>query len=345
MDGHVTTPNPYVALRRERLGALVDLRSGIGLEIGPLDSPIATIPPFDVRYADVLDTEGLRQHYGNDPAVATERIVDVDFPLQTVDGMRTLAQAAAPCAPYRWAIASHVIEHVPDLVGWLADVAALLEDGGRLALVVPDRRFTFDAIRPATTVGQILQSHSLHETTPSERAVYDHFRSMVNASAASLWAGEAPQGMPRQHSFEVAASMRETALRGEYVDSHVWVFTPSEFVANLDDLVQLDLCVFTVEQVLPTQRDELEFIVLLRRLPRDTTAEGRARLLRDALADRGAYGNLDAPDAPDARDPGIGSGARALEVSELEAQLIQGKRVAMSRLRALRAWVVRRASD
>ncbi len=332
-------PQPHVALRRQRLEALVDLSEGTGLEIGPLDSPIGTRPPYDVRYVDVLDTEHLRQHYGGDPAVVQEQIVDVDFSLQGADGMRTLAEAVSVAAPYRWVIASHVVEHVPDLVGWLADVAAVLEDGGRLMLVVPDRRYTFDAMRPATTVGQVLQAHSSRDTVPSERAVYDHYRSVVHVSAAALWAGAEAAELPRAFAKEDAVAMRERALRGDYVDCHVWVFSPAEFVAQLGDLSELDLCDFAVERVLPTPRDELEFIAVLQRLPRHAGAERRAALRRGALSALEADGNLDAPVAPDADD---GPRKHVLEVSAREVQVIRAKRAAMARLRAARARMVRR---
>lgn len=280
MDPGATAPKPHVAIRRRRLQSVVDLASGVVLEIGALDSPIAVSPPCEVRYVDVLDREGLRAYYGHDPDVDLDRIVDVDFPLRHGDRLRTLAEAAAPGAPYRWAVASHVVEHVPDLIGWLADVAELLEDDGGLVVVVPDRRFTFDAARPPTTVGQLLQAHTLREAVPSERAVYDHFRSVVHVPSSTLWSGAPPGDVPPTFDIETAASMREAALRGEYVDSHVWVFTPRELVAQLDDLGDLGLCELEVEHVLTTPRDELEFIVVLRRLPRVAGAERRAELRR-----------------------------------------------------------------
>lgn len=333
MQGIARPPlQPQMALRRQRLGALVDLSEGTGLEIGPLDSPIATKPQCDVRYVDVLDTEHLLRHYGSDPAVVRQRIVDVDFCLQDAGGMRTLADAVAAAAPYRWVIASHVVEHVPDLVGWLADVAAVLEDGGRLLLGVPDRRYTFDTLRPPTTVGQVLQAHSLRDTVPSERAVYDHFRSAVQVSAAALWAGEEAAEPPRSFTSVAAAAKRECALRGDYVDCHVWVFSPAELVAQLGDLSELDLCDFTLERVLPTPRNELEFIAVLQRLPQGASAERRAELRRGALCALEAGGNLDAPVLPDAHD-----GSSTLELSAREVRLIHAKRAAMARLRAARA--------
>lgn len=333
---------PSMALRRERLAALIDPASGVGLEIGPLDSPIATRPPWDVRYVDVLDTGGLRDHYRHDPNVSLERIVQVDFALQQDGQIRTIAEAAAPGGPYRWVVASHVVEHVPDLVGWLADVASLLEDGGALFLVVPDRRYTFDAMRPATTVGQILEARTRRDTRPSERAVYDYFRSAVDMSATALWEGADPAAAPRAFTFQGALSMRDKALQGEYVDSHVWVFSPIEFVSQLAELSELDLCDFALEHVHPTPPGELEFTVVLRRLPREANTERRMALRRSAVAAQEADGSLARLVAPPVPS---GTRARMMEVSELEAALIGRKRDVMRHLCGLRERMNRRGAN
>lgn len=341
----VLDPPPHVDARRQRLHAHVDLGSGVGLEIGPLESPTVTKPPWDVRYVDVLDTESLREHFRGDPNVSTDRIVDVDFALQCDGKLRSLAEAAAPAAPYQWAIASHVIEHVPDLVGWLADIASLVDDGAPLFLVVPDRHYTFDVARPPTTVGQILEAHSLGRTIPSERAVFDHYRSVVEISAAALWAGASPADAPRTFTLEQAAELRAQAQRGEYVDSHVWVFSPSEFVGQIADLGELDMVDFVIERVLPTMSGELEFNVVLRRLPREADAERRTALRRAALEALDLEG-IEGPHAQPAKTTGASDlegieaphaqPAKTMGVSDLEARLIETKREVMRRLRGLR---------
>ncbi|THI93750.1 hypothetical protein E7Z54_20625 [Nocardioides sp.] len=49
-------------------------------------------------------------------------------------------RAAQAGAPFDWVFASRVIEHVPDLVGWLEQTESLVVEDGALVLVVPDRR-------------------------------------------------------------------------------------------------------------------------------------------------------------------------------------------------------------
>ena len=142
-----------------------------------LSQPLVTKDMADVRYVDVFSGSHLRAHYAQDPNVNVQDIPDIDFVLSTPDGVRPLSEAVAAAAPFAWVVASHVIEHVPDLISWLAQISQIIEEDAALLLVVPDRRFSFDILRPATTVGQLLQAHELREVRPSVRAVYDHFRS------------------------------------------------------------------------------------------------------------------------------------------------------------------------
>jgi hypothetical protein len=133
-----------LATRRAHILGDTDLGTGRFLEIGPLAAPNVTPEMADVRYADVVDREGLVAHYGGDPSVDVDLIPEIDFWLTRDDGtVGTLAEAVATAAPFHHVVACHVIEHVPDLVGWLRDVADVLVDGGHLLLAVPDLRFSY----------------------------------------------------------------------------------------------------------------------------------------------------------------------------------------------------------
>src|SRR4051794_2806158 len=129
---------PEMTFRHSLMWRMHDFSQGRGLEIGPLHN--ATVPRGmgDVRYVDVLPREGLVEHYRDDDRVPTELIPEIDFVLSTDDGFQTLQEAAAPGAPYDWATASHVIEHTPDVITWLAEIGDLVVDGGKLILAVPD---------------------------------------------------------------------------------------------------------------------------------------------------------------------------------------------------------------
>jgi SAM-dependent methyltransferase len=129
--------------RFDRLRQHIDVANGRGLEIGPLASPVVPRTLGDVYYVDHLATDDLVAKYTGDPKVDERSIVSTDF----VWGSNTLAEAVGDLAPFDYVVASHVLEHVPDLVGWLDEVAAVLRPGGRLSLAMPDRRYTFDVRR------------------------------------------------------------------------------------------------------------------------------------------------------------------------------------------------------
>ncbi len=284
-----------LAARRETFLGLHDFRQGRGLEIGPLDAGIA-VADVDVRYLDVLDTEGTRAHYAHDVNVLVELIPEIDYPL-VVDGQpRSLAEAAKPGAPYDWVIASHVIEHVPDMVGWLRDLAAITADGAALLLAVPDRRYCFDRHRPQTTVGQAVAAHERGDVVPGIRAVYDATMATVAVDTRALWRGGRPPGRgPRGPKLPALRHKLARVRAGEYVDCHVWTFTPQALLEQVGELREVGLCDWYVERILaPT--GILEFYAVLRRVPRDADASYRppepapASDLPDWLEDEWAAG-------------------------------------------------------
>jgi hypothetical protein len=257
---------------------MTDLEHGPGLEIAPLHKPIALKSRWDVSYVDIISTQKLREHYAHDAEVPAADIVDVDLPLTDEDGtIRSLVDVARLSAPYAWVVASHVIEHVPDLITWLEDIGDLLRDDGALVLAVPDMRYSFDVHRPQTTVGAMLQARFQRDVTPSVRAVYDHFRSASSVSVAEAWADTVP-AMDRVHDPDQVADLVERSRAGEYIDSHVWTFRPSTFIEQINELGRLGLCELVVEKVLNTRPGQLEFYAVLRRLPRDRTPELDAEL-------------------------------------------------------------------
>lgn len=303
--------------RRRKVHEAIGPGVGRGIEIGPLCAPLVTKEEGDVVYVDVLSTQGLREHYAADPRVPGELIVDVDAALLSEGRLRPIAEAAADLAPFDWAVASHVVEHVPDMIGWLADMADVLVDDGRLLLVVPDRRYSFDALRARTTVGQLLQAHESRDQRPSIRAVYDHFSDAVSISAQEAWAGRVPDVGARVHDRGYVAEMlRRFHESSEYIDCHVWVVTPREFVQQLAELAERGLLDFVVDDILPTEVGDLEFFVTLRRVPRTTPPADVAALFERASA-------WPADEGP--AEPGPPRVAIRL-LSEREARLVDAKR-------------------
>lgn len=262
--------------RYQRVLTLLRPEDGAGLEIGPLYDPIVLRGEADVRYVDVHPGNLLREHYAAHPGAPVDDIVDPDFYLIGPEGIWTLAEAVQDAAPFDWVVASHVIEHVPDVIGWLDEIAQVLVDGGRLVLAIPDRRFCFDAIRSPTTVGDMLLAHGSSDKIPSIRAVYDHHSRVVDLDLAAAWAGKPADAGARIHPLSHVLDQVRLAEGGQYIDCHVWLFTPATFVEQLLELEMLDLTSFVIEEMVPPAHYEQEFYVRLSRLSRGFSPGDRA---------------------------------------------------------------------
>jgi hypothetical protein len=267
IDAHLR----WLAERQGLFSEMFDFSTGKGLEIGALDTPAVDADKCDVSYVDVYDRAGIVSKYEHDDNVLLELIPETTFTLWDGQEIRPLRETTAPGAPFDWVIASHVVEHIPDLVGWLADIAEMTTPDGALILAAPDRRFTFDCHRPPTTVGQVIEAHLRGDVQPSPRAVYDHAASSVTVDATTdLTRGVRPPGFSARtgtppEAFELAKKALE-----QYVDMHVWTFTVHEFIELIAELRAIGLSNWYVDRLSRDPRlPEFEFRLVLRKAPTD----------------------------------------------------------------------------
>lgn|GEM_PF-869553 len=246
--------------RRRRLLEGLNLYEGTGLEVGPLCSPLVTKDASDVYYVDHLSTEGLIEKYRDDPDVPMDRIVAVDF---VSEGDLTAVIPAG--MRFDWVVASHVVEHVPDLIGWLEQLHSVLAEDGELCLVVPDRRYTFDYKRSVTTLAEALATHSVVATRPTAHAVIDQEWNAARIGVKRAWRGGIKLAeLPEPVSPTAAMELGRTAeIDGVYRDVHVSVFTPKSFARLLGQMASHGLLSFGCARFVDTPRDELEFYVRL----------------------------------------------------------------------------------
>jgi SAM-dependent methyltransferase len=232
------------------------------VEIGPLCRPLVTRPKFNVFYVDYASRDYLIERYKNDPNVDLEKIVEVDG----IWGEASLKQATQSFGPVDCVLASHVIEHVPNLIAWLGEIQSILKVGGTLALAVPDQRYTFDYLRRPSQLPDLLDSYFQNRRVPSARDVFDHLMYFSVLDAKEAWAGRYPQPPLEQAlSLEEAAKLADSInLDGAYHDVHCLVFTPLSFVTILFELASYRLHSFACEQFFDTERNDMEFILRLR---------------------------------------------------------------------------------
>jgi hypothetical protein len=140
---HAAPDGPREQLARQFL-------CGNGIEIGALHQPLWTPPGAAVKYVDRLDVRGLRRHY---PELEALPLVPVDV----VDDGETLK--AFPPESRDFIIANHFLEHTQDPIGTIRRFLEVLRPRGVLYMAVPDKRWTFDRLRPVTPLEHLYRDH------------------------------------------------------------------------------------------------------------------------------------------------------------------------------------------
>lgn len=245
--------------RRGKLLAGIDVAHCTGVEIGALCRPFVTREDGGVIYIDHADTATLRDKFRNDPDVDIEALVDVDV----VWGDTPLDRAIPERVDY--VIASHVVEHVPDLISWLNELASILRPGGEIRLIVPDRRFTFDYLRNETKLNDVAYAHMERARVPLPHIVLDYVSNVVKIDGGAAWRGEiCAERLEHHHTLHHALNCAAQAKDGIYHDVHCWVFTPRSFVGLMADLVESNLLVLERTQFFDTSPMTIEFFVGMR---------------------------------------------------------------------------------
>jgi hypothetical protein len=314
-----------------------------GLELGPLNRPRIRPEAGDVRYVDCFSTQELRDTYSANSATrdVLEEIVDVHY---VVRREQSVSEVAGRDAPFDYVLASHVIEHVANPIGWLRDLQSILGDGGVLSLVVPDRRFCFDVNRANTRSQDWIDWYLRDLRSPGPGQIFDFFAHVTTidgtVDTTGLWAGTADYAGvrrtdvadPDRSAFDVCKQYLES---GKHIDVHVGTYTPAVLLDLLELTFKLGLIDFEIAEFVSTAPNTLEFFLTLRKLP---PGNGHAAL-RSVTRAREILSCSPAPALSARRPDGhIGvehpSGAPALlSVSPAELRLLQLKRSVMTTLR------------
>ena len=259
------------------LTAGADLAQARGLEIGPRNAPLIHKSAGPVLYADYADAQTVRANlHGTtiDPA----SVLDIDI----VTGGGKLAPLMPH--PVDYAVASHVAEHVPDLLGWLADLHGALAPDGTLGLAIPDRRYTFDHARAESTIAEAVEAYLQQYTRPSLRQVFDSAWQSFDITVDQAWRNDiSERGSAEQRATRLQPALelvRRIHDSGAYNDAHCWVFTPGSFLTLLAQAARMDLLPFTLDRFHPTEQHGYEFYAVLRRADGDHAAATQHSIAR-----------------------------------------------------------------
>ena len=265
---------------------------GPGLEIGPSFNPLLPKSEgYEVEILDHLPADQLRTKYSGVPGA--DRIEEVDY----VWTGEALSELIGAVSRYSYIVASHVIEHTTDLLGFLVECEKLLRPEGVLVLTVPDKRFGFDVLRPCTSVGDILQAHVERKSTHAPGKIFDEVAYNVLRAGQLAWSRSANGELRFFASLQSAKAAFEAAQASDsFVDIHAWQFTPSTFRLVVSDL---NACGFlALREGAFLEGDAPEFYIVLSRAEYGCPVD-RLTLLERAIAEEADIATRSNPPSPD----------------------------------------------
>jgi SAM-dependent methyltransferase len=203
------------------------------LEVGPGYNPcVRRRDGWNCFSLDHATVDELKAKYANAPGIDVGSFQTVDFVWR--DGPLESAVTTEHFGTFDVCIASHVIEHTPDLVAFFQSVSCLLKPQGILSLAVPDKRFCFDYFLPVSLTGDVLEAHAERRTRHSKKALYNSIAYNVLGDGADSWMqGSAPplSFVPDRdvHSAKHVYDDHRESADAPYVDAHAWYFIPASF--------------------------------------------------------------------------------------------------------------------
>ena len=235
-------------------------KDGRGIEIGPCHNPVAPRNKgYDVQIIDHMSQEDLINKYKGQN-INFKNIEEVDFVWQG----QSYSELTKKNKYYDWIIASHMIEHTPDLIGFLNDCDGILKDDGVVSLVVPDKRYCFDHYRPLTSISSIIDSHFQNRKIHSPGTIAEYYLNVVSKGGSISWNSSTAGEYSFIHSINAAAKRMNLAHNeNEYFDVHAWCFVPHSFRLVIHDLFSLGLIPFQEVEYFSTE--DCEFYITLGR--------------------------------------------------------------------------------
>ena len=199
-----------IARRKSALSKYVDLRNKRGLEVGPLHAPTVSKSESDISYMDYKTREEQIQRC-NETKVYFPYIPETDILCPDGDFTKVLTKK------YDYVIANHVIEHIPDFIGWFKKWETFINDDGVFFLEIPDKRYTFDKDRRETTVFHILA---------------DYYHQSTNVNFEEFLEKEFHFGSGPDMFSKFTDLIQAFECKG-YVDMHYHVFNHETFMKNI----------------------------------------------------------------------------------------------------------------
>ena len=227
------------------------------LEIGPFCNPV--LIGENISYFDVLTREELILR-ANAIGYEIKHTPHIDFVSPNGDLSVVVRKFDA-------VLSSHCIEHQPDFIRHLNDVANLLNESGAYFLIIPDKRYCFDAAIEVSSIAEVVAAHIEGRKIHSLTSAIEHFALTTHNDPARHWEGNSFDDTYENavlSRIKLAVQAWEGA-NGGYIDVHAWQFTPASFREMITRLCKLNYISLVAEEVHETVPGSNEFTAVLRK--------------------------------------------------------------------------------
>jgi len=188
---------------------------GSGVELGPGHHPfVLPLPGVRVSYVDRLTPAESEELFPNLGAYALTPDVEADF---DTDRLTAIADASQD-----FVVASHVLEHLAESLGFLAEIHRVLRPGGIALLLLPDRHRTRDRNRKPTPLEHLVLEYESRANEVSDA----HLIEFLEDRGVSLL------GTPEERRHILATHRRRS------IHVHCW-----------DDVEILELILWGIERI------------------------------------------------------------------------------------------------
>lgn len=200
-----------------------------GIEIAPCSLPLVDRGTFDVTYVAALGRP-ISPEIRSDDDVAWE------------EG-RTLADCLGGRL-FGYAVVSQALEQVPNPLGWIRQVLDCLEEGGRLAILLPHRERSINRYRQETTFAQVVAWAIENPAVPTPLQVMDFLSQSFDDSGEIGHANPMPDfaDAPRHYSDSQAIDFATFSWNErQRLDVHCTTWTPHGFDQTFSRVIDAHL--------------------------------------------------------------------------------------------------------
>ena len=235
---------------------------GIGLEVAPYFDAFLPKSKYNIMYTDYISNDEIIAKAKLNPDVKDSDIPLIDFVWKPGDRFK---HSCPDGVMFDYAVASHVMEHVPNPVGWLNEILEVVKVGGKIVLFLPDRNHTFDYFRNESQFCDLVNLWIEQPSVPTPLQVLDFMTNCFAHYSHVKWGADgAPIDTERPYTdVDAINTAVNVYVNGSYTDIHCTVYNPKTVKALFERIAQHGLMNVSVSDI---HVEHGEFLMILTKL-------------------------------------------------------------------------------